>query len=204
MPVTNYTTLKVSIEDFSKRGDVTSLIDDFIDLTEAKLWEKLRIKEMGVRSTATASITSRFIALPDNYLAHRKMVFTSGTQQFDLDYKTPESMHVQSASGLPKSFTVTSQLEFDRIPDSTYTIENNHYAKLTALSASNLTNAIITNYPELYLWGGLYFLWAWAVDDKKTASYRALFYQAIDEINAQDRKGKHGPAPAARTEAATP
>ena len=204
MAITNYTTLKVAIEEWSHRSDVVSLIDDFIDLTEAQLWKHLKIKEMDTRVQSAASTSDRFLTLPSNYLQYRKIVLISGGVYYPLMYKTPEAMQVMSSSGRPKFFTVTSEVEFDRIPDSAYTVEHQYYAKLDSLSSSNLTNAVITNYPSLYLWGGLWHLWAWATDIEKSEHYRNLFFTSISEINKKETASKYGPAPAARVEGSTP
>ena len=46
MALTNYTTLKAAIANFLARDDLTSEIDDFIDLTEADFNRRLRIRAM--------------------------------------------------------------------------------------------------------------------------------------------------------------
>lgn len=204
MPLTNYTTLKVSIQDWSHREDVQSLVDDFIDLAEEHMWKKLKLRDMETRSQATADTTSRFIALPDNFICHRKMVLISGNKHYELIYRTPESMQVVSTAGLPRFYTVTSQIEFDRIPDAAYTIENQHYAKLTALSSSNLTNAVITDYPSIYLYGALHYLWAWATDAEKSLTYLQLFERAMTDANSEDKRGRYGSAPVAIREGVLP
>ena len=61
MAINTYATLKDSIVSWSKNSgsQVLSRVDDFIDLAEADIWERLRIRDMEVNSTL-ASTASRF------------------------------------------------------------------------------------------------------------------------------------------------
>ena len=59
-------------------------------------------------------------------------------------------------SGTPNFFTIVgSNILLGVQPDSAKTLQINYYKNLTALSDSNATNDILTNYPELYLYGSL-------------------------------------------------
>ena len=41
MAISNYLELKASVQRWAKRGDINSLIDDFIDLAESDIWQNL-------------------------------------------------------------------------------------------------------------------------------------------------------------------
>ena len=56
----------------------------------------------------------------------------------------------------------------------------------------------------IYLYGALFHFAQWSQDDVMLAKYSDLFDNQMERANKQDRKGRHGPAPAMRTEAATP
>lgn len=202
MSVSTYATLKASIIDWSKRGDILSLVDDFIDLAESDMWTKLRIRDM--ETTTTGSVSARTLALPAGFQQMRRMRLISGGQSYDLEYVAPESLKIDATSGLPESFTVTSQIEFNRTPDSTYTYEIVHYASLTALSDSNTTNAILTRFPAIYLFGALMFCSMWAMDDASMQKWATMYQEAIDRANGGDRRGRHGPAPRMKVEGSTP
>lgn len=204
MSIGTYTELKTAIQNWAKRGDILSVIDDFIDLAEADIWANLRIRDMEGRATASAPTTDRFLALPDGFQKMRKLVLYSGSVPYALNYEAPESMNVNSAAGRPRAFTVTSQIEFDRTPDSAYTVEMQYFKSLTALSASNTTNAVLTRYPSVYLYGSLFHFAQWAHNDEMLAKYAPLFKGAMESANRADRRGRHGPAPAMRVEGSTP
>jgi hypothetical protein len=202
MSLTTYLGLKDSIESWSHRNDVANRLDDFIDLAESEMYRHLRIRDMETRTTATTS--GRYLALPTGFLEMRRVRLISGAQYFELLYSTPEGMYISQDSGIPGVYTITSQLEFDRSPDSAYTIEWQYYASLSALSAGSPTNAILTRFPNIYLFGSLWALYLWALQEDKAEYYYGKFMQAIQTANREDSKGRHGPAPAMRYGGPTP
>lgn len=204
MPISTYTQLKTSVEAYAKRTDIGQNMDTFIDLCEADLWERVRIRDMEVRATATASTSERFLALPSGFLKMRKVRLISGSTEYDLNYRVPESLNIKSSSGIPTDYTVTSQLEFNRVPSSAYTVEMQYYKSLDALSDSNTSNSALTRFPKLYLYGTLFHFAQWAQDDVMGQKYAALFDGAIEAVNRSEIKGRHGPAKAMRVEGSTP
>lgn len=162
----------------------------------------VRIRDMETRATAVTS--GRYLALPTDFLEMRRIRMISGAQYFEVLSSTPEGMFITQDSGMPKLFTVTSQVEFDRTPDSAYTAEMQYYAKPAALSATNTTNSILTKYPSIYLFGSLWALYQWALQEDKAEYYYGKFLAAVQSANREDKKGRHGPAPAMRYGGATP
>jgi hypothetical protein len=202
MSLTTYLGLKDSIEAWSHRNDVASRLDDFIDLAESEMLKWIRIRDMETRATAVTS--GRYLSLPSDFLEMRRLRMISGAQYFEVLSSTPEGMYITQDSGMPKLFTVTSQVEFDRTPDSAYTVEMQYYGKPTALSATNTTNSILTKYPNIYLFGSLWALYLWALQEDKAEYYYGKLMQAIQTANREDKKGRHGPAPAMRYGGPTP
>ena len=204
MSISTYAELKTAITNWSKRGDTLTVVDDFIDLAEADLWQNLRVKEMVTRATASASTSDRYLALPTGFIDMRRLDLTSGGSTYNLAQVSPEALKVIQGAGIPDSFSVGSQLTFNRIPDSSYTVEMVYYAKPTALSSSNTTNDVLTYYPTTYLYGALFHFAQWAQDDEMLVKYSSLFDEAVKRANSFTKRGVHGPAPAMRTEAPTP
>ena len=203
MAISNYLELKAAVQRWAKRGDINSLIDDFIDLAESDIWQNLRIREMEARAT-TPTGSDRFLALPDGFLEMRKLILVNGTLQYPLYSAAPESLKLRDTSGIPTYFTVTSQLEFDRTPAGTFTAEMQYFRSLPSLSTANPTNAVLTRFPTVYLYGALFHFAQWAHNDEMLTKYLTLFDAAIRLANKADRRGRYGPAPAMRIEGSTP
>lgn len=206
MALDTFSNLKASIIDYSHREDIANKVDDFIVLAEEAMYANpqfpLQLRQMETRAEATTN--GRFLALPTGFITMRRLKLNIGGDSCDVRYKAPDQMIIQGTSGQPKFFTVTSQLEFDRVPDSNYTIDMQYSAIPTALSSSNTTNVVLTNHPSAYLYGSLWALFGWANDDAQEAKYLAKFLGIIAGINKRYKQGRYGPAPAMRTEGSTP
>lgn len=206
MSLTTYSELKQEIINYSQRDDLDTQIDTFIDLAEVEMFQN-PIAVLSVRSAelrATASTSGRYLALPDRFLSMRRMRLELSGVSHDLRYRAPEQMQFDSSTGLPSFFTVTSQIEFNRTPDSTYIAEMQYLAEIAPLSASNTTNDVLTNNPAIYLFGALKELYSYTQDIESMQKYESKFINAIRGANKKDKAGRYGPAPAMRIEGSTP
>lgn len=179
-------------------------MDTFIQLTENDIDKRLMLRKNELRATSTMDTTSRFLALPDSYLKMRRLTLINGSLNYEIEYRGTESMPIQNEAGRPRYFTVTSQLEFDRVPDSAYTLEMSYFKQLTPLTTLNTTNNVITDYPDLYLWGCLLQMSLWEKDTEQIQIYQAKYDRAIDTANKQESKGRFGTAPRMMKEGSTP
>jgi len=205
MAISTYSELKVAIQNYAKRSDITTLVDDFIDLAEADIWQRLRIRDMETEATLSSSTSVRTVALPSTFLQARRLrIDRTDLDDVVLQYETPMSMRVIECAGMPLRFTITSQIELDRVSDQVYTLKLQYYSSLTALSNSNTTNAVLTRFPMVYLYASLFHYAQWAQDDTLIERYALLAEGAINAANAADRKGRYGPAPGIRMMGATP
>lgn len=203
MAITTYATLKTAVSTWSKRTDIDTVVDDFIDLAEAEMWQHLRIRDMENDTTDTASTSVRTLALPTGFLQMRRLRLIHGAVNRDLNYQSPEAMQIHDGSGVPRDYTITDVVEFDRQPDSAYTIEFQYFRSLTALSTSNTSNAVLTRFPMVYLQGCLWAEAKWAKRDTEEDEYQR-FLRACENANRLDRRGRKGAAPQMRPYGSTP
>lgn len=198
MALGTYAQLKSSVEVWSKRQDVKDKIDDFIDLCETEIYsssiEPLRVRSMVQLETSATSTSVRTLALPTGFLETRKFDLTVSNQRYNIEYLTPSAQFIREGTGSPRNYTITDQIEFDIVPDLAYVTNHSYYGKLAALSDSNTTNAILTDYPNVYLYGSLMVLYQWAENAEEYAKYQNLFIQAISGANTQDEQGNRGVA----------
>lgn len=204
MALDSYSNLKQAIENFSHRTDISDVIDDFIDLAENTIDKGLRMRSNESRERASAPTLDRFLALPDRFIEMRRLSLINGSVTKDVLYKSPEALQIADTSGEPQHFTITSQIEFDRTPSSAYTIEMVFYKGLSPLSSSNTSNDVLTNYPDLYLYGALMHLNNWTGDSQETSKYLNLFNAALESANFQEQRGRFGVAPVVGLEGWTP
>lgn len=207
MALDNYANLKASIEDWSHRNDVTNKIDDFILIAEQEMYnnrvEPLTVREGEVLTDVDTVASSRFLALPTGYTEMRRILIddkSTDAKQYELTYRTPETLVRYWREGQPSTFTITDKIEFDCIPDQIYNIEIQHVAKAAPLTAAAPTNLILTNYPSIYLSGALWALYEWAKDGQSSQAAYSNFIQAIQGANKAKKQGSYGPAPVVKNE----
>lgn len=210
MALDNYANLVASIQDWSHRKDITTnLVDDFILIAETEMYAnseaQIRLRDMITTETSSTGTGDRFQPLPTDYLEMRSFRLTESTDNwYEIDFKTPKEMCVRSGTGLPYYFTITSQIEYDVEPDQDYTTDIIYYGKLTGLSSSNTTNAILTRYPQVYLYGCLWALNQWANNEEEEAKYYAKFIKAMAGANSAENEGNVGAATQKRVYARNP
>lgn len=212
MALNNFSNLKASLKRRSKRDDITDNdIVDYIVQCESEFYNNaiapLRLREMEARATASISTTSRFLELPDSFLQMRRLKLNdpfSGGSDTDIRYLTPEQMPLKNLTAIPVYFSITTQIEFDSIPDQAYTIEMQYVKKLTALDDTNTTNDILTNYPNIYIFGSLWALYQDAREDDVSEYYYSRFIQSIQGANASSQAGRYGASAVVRNEGYTP
>jgi len=211
MALSNYNELKTALSDWGKRGDADGKLDTFIAMCEAEMWhgvameglnsEPLRIR--GMETRATGNLSGRTLALPSDFLESRKLRLTTNPPR-ELTFRVTEALTIDSTNGIPTDYTITDQIEFNRTPDGTYGYELTYFQTLTALSSSNQTNAVITNHPNVYLYGSLAHYFDWAQNEGQAAKYRQMFVSAIKNANKSSRKGRYPSAKSMKREAPTP
>lgn len=197
---------------WSKRKDHNAdSIQDFVTLAEEEMYNNvespLRIRAMDKRFTAIVNTTEREYPLPPLFLQSRRFKVNAQTtdnpgpsRDCDIKYRSPDQLLLDVDVGMPRFYSVTSQLEFDRIPDQAYQVEMQHWAKLSPLSSDVQVNAILTDFPSLYLYGTLAQLWDFHGEDQKSERYMAKMMSNIRGINKAEKRARIGNAPQVRQE----
>jgi hypothetical protein len=74
MALGTYSELKTSIANYLNRDDLTSVIPDFITLTENRLDRELRVRANMVRATTTTTSGTPFYNLPTDLIELRSVI----------------------------------------------------------------------------------------------------------------------------------
>lgn len=189
MSISSYDELKTAVEDWSHRSDLTSKVDDFIDLTEADL--QVKCKTVDFENTATLTISSGSASLPADFLGMRA-AYWDGNTQAPLTYVPPASFAQKenAIGGTPAWFTVLgTTIKVAPVGDGDLVI--NYKAKFTPLSASNTSNAILANYPDAYLQGCLTQVAIYTKDVEGLETHSGLYQNAINRIKSDDMDRKY-------------
>ena len=112
-----------------------------------------------------------------------------------VQYVSPELLariYAGNATGRPEVYTMrASYFLFGPVPASIYNLEIDYYAKVAALTTSATTNDMLTNNPDLYLYGSLLEAEPFLMNDQRVPLWLAAFEKAISDIQLQDDKDAH-------------
>jgi len=194
MALTTYALLKTTIANYLNRTDLTSYLGDFITLTESRLNRELRVREMVNTDTSTTTVAgTQSYSLPSGFLEASAVIYQSNpyrTLRFMANGDFYRQYNVTQTSGLPTFFTIVGEkILLGVAPDSAETLQIDFYKTLTPLSESNTTNTILTNYPELYLYGALAESSPFLMQDERLNTWASLYKEALKNANLSSQKG---------------
>lgn len=195
MSIATYVDLKNSVASYLNRSDLTSYIPDFIALCERRLWyggedpypsQPVRVPAMQARSTGT--ITSNAIAFPTRYLEPIRLAGSSGGQNWTITYVSPASYaEASNSTGLPTVYTyLNNEIETAGTGNASYTLD--YYQAFASLSADADTNWLLTNAPDVYLFGALLEAAPFVGDATQVSGWYGMFKSGVSSIN---RASKH-------------
>jgi hypothetical protein len=192
MDLTTYTGLQAAIATTLNRDDLVSEIPAFIRLAESQMQSDLRHWRMEKR--AETSIDSQFIGLPSDWAETIRLHLNAdGTK--DIRYITRREMQSMragsdDATGAPAYYTHTAgQLEVYPSPDATYSADITYYGTITPLSDS-VTNWVLTNFPDVYLYGSLIHTAPFLQEDERTQTWAALYGAAVKRLNDASKQSQ--------------
>lgn len=209
MSLDTYANLKDEIIDWSHRDDLDLKIDTFIDLAETEMYandfEILQIRDGETRVAFSTNTTDRYVALPTGYIDMREIhIQIENGDAVPLVYNAPVNLNILSSVGLPHFFTISDQIELDRVSDQVYNGEILYNQEFTPLSDANTSNAVLTNFPNIYLFGALWALKKYTEQPQSAADYYQQFISAIQGANEKTDSGQYGPAPQMKVSGSTP
>ena len=195
MAISTYSELQTAAANWLDRSDLSDRIPEFIALAEARFNRILRIRDMETVSTAiSTSAGTREYSLPTGFVQMKEFHLTTDPLT-PLAYITPEMMTriwAGSGQGRPEVFTIIADnVRLGPSPDAVYTTSMLYYKTFTALSDSATTNDMLTNNPDVYLYGTLLEAEPFIMNDERVQLWATAFKQAIDDIQFQDNKDRH-------------
>ena len=196
MAISTYAELQTAAANWLDRTDLGTRIPEFIDLAESTFNRTIRNHRM-ITKNDSYSLDSRYVNLPTDTLEVIRIV-VDVSPQITLQYLTPEEiaeMRGSNSSGRPQYYTViggsTNQIELLRSPDQTYTSSIVYYTKIPALSDSATTNWLLTNNPDIYLFGTLVEAFPYLMNDERMPMWNARLDKALNELKLQGEREMH-------------
>lgn len=190
MAITSYATLldaAIRWSGSSSDSNINAAAADAVAMCEGELNNRLRVPEMISRSRAT--MTGEYESLPPGTLKLISVgkVGSTGVET-PLDPISPAQWpdYPYAATGEPYFYAlVGAQVRFKPAPtpDSTTLIRFTYYGSVPALADTNPCTAILTRYPNMYLYGTLKHLAAYVNDGDAVVKWSQMFESALTEAN---------------------
>jgi hypothetical protein len=189
MALSNKGELKTAIADWQldAGAEITPQADVIVTL--ARVYINMRLRARDMITVATPTITSAEATLPTDFIAPRRVVFTSG-RRIVLKPMTPEQAddwYPYRPSGVPQHFTIIgNKLRLYPSPDDATTVELTYYASIAEMAADENTDWLLTKYPNIYLAAGQMYAAEYLKEDTEAQKQAAITDMLIGMVNAQD------------------
>lgn len=186
MALATYSDLQTSVANWLHRSDLTAQIPDFISLAESRLNRLLTLRSMETDAVLSSTPASRYITLPTDFNSPVALWLEDVEPREKLDYVLPGELAVTETAGFPEYWAVDNdQIAFERPTGGTYGFTL-RYLKKFALSDAFSTNALLTAYPDAYLFGALLEAAPYMRDDARVGLWQERFDRAIQEISNRE------------------
>lgn len=200
----NYTSLKASISDWIARTDLAdATLDDFIDLAEARINRKLRVRAM--EATYFRELDGdASAAVPEDWLQWRDAFLYQGTPDTEDTFNELANaitfpLNTATVGGAAESFSrsaadggsvtrIGSRFYVSGKPEGTYTLGGIYYAAFPALTSLATTNWLTDNAPDLLLAACMSEAAAYVKSERQMAYWTARYSSLIDELQDQDTR----------------
>ena len=194
----NYQSLCTKIADVLNRQDLSAVIPDFAMLATTRISRDMaRIKHPGAITRAVASVVNNYAPLPLDYLAMYQLM--DQDTQISMTYVTPDQSMTAQSKGWPVSqspspspknifYTIMGKtLRMIPTPDSTApaTLEMWYYSYLPAISTGNAANWVLTQYPDLYLYGALVHTAPYLKNDDRIQVWEGMYQAILRDIEVE-------------------
>lgn len=153
MALATYADLLASVANLLHRTDLTASLPDFVALAEARFNRELRTRYQESSVTGTAATT---VSLPADFLEVRSLSIVQSWGDKILRPVTLTEAREAGYTDTPAMYALTgTSVVIAPTPSTTMTYRLDYYSKIPALSTAGV-NWLLTNYPDIYLYGALF------------------------------------------------
>ena len=191
MSITTYAELQTALSSWLHRTDVSTVAADLIKFGENTLNRKLRLFQMeNVDTTITTSTSDRFATLPTGFIEAIDLTLYDDSYPQVLTQLPLSRINGRATdiSTKPHYFAISNNIIFDVISDEAYDCALRYYKKFDI--ATDLTNWLLTNYPEAYLYATLAYSTTYLRDPGRIQEHRAFLDEIIRDLNRLDARSR--------------
>jgi hypothetical protein len=183
---------------YLKRGDLTDLYNDWVLFTSLRIDQQLRLKEQELVDVSVP--TDRIWPLPADFIEMRNLS-SSAHGGTPIRYTTLRGIEaandLQPGGPIRKYSIYDNTLELIPAPsvDSVAELTMVYFAKLPPLTQDSSTNAVLTAYPNLYLYGCMMEAAVFRMDATDNQNYKQMWVDYARELNDREQVGRFSGSP---------
>ena len=187
----NYGELKTLVSDYLHRTDLDGKIPGFIDMATQRIGRNLRSQE-NTTILEPFQPTTLDLALPADYRGMKEISYLVGVRRIQLRSANVDKMSAFAQSGELSQFYRINGLFVEIVPFSARDYRLIYYNAPVALVNDEDTNAILTAYPYLYVYGAMVEAMFYIRDFQAREGAVATFTSEIDELNMMSSNADTG------------
>jgi hypothetical protein len=196
MALATYGDLKTTVARYLGRADLTSSIPDHATMAHAQLMRDLRGHPFLQTRNAAFSITGEYVDAPADMM-ELVSIARNDSPTMPLQFMQPDMMtkRFQGTTGSPLYYCFvgdttagTVNFRFGPPPDGTYTATVEYYARITFFSSDGATNWILTDHPDVYLYGTLLQATGEIKDDPRIQLWDAGYQRALESLKQAGKR----------------
>ena len=200
MPLSTYDELKASMADWLVRTNLTAQIPDFIRMNEAQIERNPKVRTRQMIARAVASTSAEFTVLPIDFLALHNVQLNTNPRVTPIYSATmaelDEIRRCNPQGGVPERFCIVGDtIELAPVPTETLEIEIVYYQRIPKLSASQSTNWVLDNHPDLYLYGSLMQAAPYLKNDERVPLWLAAVTGIVEDLDLSNETATKGRGP---------
>jgi hypothetical protein len=185
--ITDYTTLKQAIALELNRTSLTDSIPTFIQTFEAQAKRDERYRKLTDRGEVLVS--SDNVALPSDFMSLESWYHDGSTYFGPIEIVSPDQIGRLKASygatGVPQfAALVGGYARFAPEPDASYPTWMTYWRKIVSLSSTNTTNWLLSEHPDIYLYGALVESAPWLKDDVRIATWQQMLEPRLEALHS--------------------
>lgn len=201
MAINSRATLQSGIADFLNRDDLTDVIPTFIDLAEGQINRDVRHWKM--ETTAQKVVVDDVALLPSDWLETKNVQYypdiNDYTKFHPLEYLSQNAlderkMNSENIIGEPQyyTFAVNGGTGMYILFPQPKAREDDRIV-LSYLQNLNLagTSWLLTDYPDVYLYGSLIHAAIYLKDDERLALFSQMYGAAVQRVNASSDEAEY-------------
>ena len=191
MAISTYAELQTAVASWLHRNDLTARIPEFIALAESEISADMRLRLMESDESLTLLSGGTTVALPARYSEPIRLdIVIAGQDNRTLKYLTPQQMGIQSTTGSacePDFWTINgANIQFPAPADQQYTLLFRMLGDLDLAATS--TNALLTKYEGIYLFGTLIQAAKFIEHDERIGLWRMSYESMVKKANKKEAR----------------